>query len=113
MAAICAMQIGTEDTKDVFRVEWDGEDWIYKDMSKPAEMGEMLGEMLWEVLQMESKLEFQKSETTIQAKLLTERPPYNMRYNHWVAKSIMEHHVERGLGKVVLPIAKEDLLILT
>ena len=109
MAAICAMQIGTEDTKGVYRVEWDGKDWAFKELPKPSGMSTML----WEVKQMKTHLEFRHSQVTIQDKLMTERAPYNMRYAPWVAKSIMEHHVERGLGRIIRPISKNDLLRLT
>lgn len=109
MAAIAAIRIDTEDTKAVSQAEWDGKDWTFKNLSKPSEMSKML----WEVKQMKATLEFRHSQVTIQDKLMTERAPYNMRYMHWVAKSIMEHHVERGLGKITQPMSKDHLLRLT
>ena len=109
MAAIAAIRIDTGDTKAVFRAEWDGEDWTFKDLPKPSKMSAML----WKVNQMEAQLEFRHSKVTIHDKLMTERPPYNMRFMPWVAKSIMEHHVERGLGKIIQPVSKDRLLRLT
>ena len=109
MATIAAIRIDTENTEAVSRAEWDGENWTLEDLPKPSGMSAML----WEVKQMKARLEFRHSQVTIQDKLMTERAPYNMRYHHWVAKSIMEHHVERGLGKIVLPMSKNDLLRLT
>lgn len=109
MATICAIRLGTSDMKGVLRAEWDGEDWTYENLPKPK----TYEDVLWELEQMEAEMEFDKTEAMIFSKLAGERPPYNHRHMSWVAKSIMEHHVERGLGIIVLPMSNDDLLLVT
>ena len=109
MAVVCAMRLGSSDAKGVLRAEWDGEGWSYENLPKP----EAYEEVLWELEQMEARLEFGKTQAMIFRKLTGVDPPYNHRHMSWVTNSIMDLHVERGLGIIVLPISNDDLLLLT
>lgn len=109
MAAIAAIRLGTSDEKGVLRAEWDGEEWTYENLPRP----EAHEEVLWELTQDLAHLEFGKTQAMIFAKFVGVEPPYNHRHWAWINKEIMELHVERGLGIIVLPISNDDLLLLT
>ena len=109
MAAICAIRLGTSDAKGVLRAEWDGEEWTDENLPRPEEHEEVL----WELMQDEARLEFGKTQALVFRKLAGEVPPYNHGLMSWVTKSIMDLHVERGLGIIVLPMSNDDLLLLT
>lgn len=109
MAALAAIRLGTSDTKGAVRAEFDGEEWSYENLPKPTTQEEVL----WELIQDEAHLEFGKTQAMIFAKFAGVDAPYNHRHWSWINKAIMELHVERGLGIIVLPMSNDDLLLVT
>lgn len=109
MAAIAVIRIGSVKTKGLFRAEFDGENWTYEELPKP----EGLQDTIWQLNKIEARAEFKITQADVYLKLLGEDPPYNMDLLPWAAKLVMDQHVERGLGLIVQPISKDDLLILT
>ena len=108
MAAVAVIRIGTEDIKGVWRVEWDGEDWSYQNLSKPKDVEDVF----WTLGKMEARISFEKTQIEVLEKLFEMDAPYPMDRDQWIAKSIMDEHVKKELGIIVLPISDDYLFIL-
>lgn len=108
MAVAAAMRIGTEDIKGVWRVEWDGEDWSYTLLEKPKDVSDLL----WRADKMLARTDFEITQLEVIKELFAEQAPYPMDHRQWMAKSIMDAHVKKKLGMIVLPMSDDYLFIL-
>ncbi len=108
MAAVAVIRIGTEDVKGVWRVEWDGENWNYQALSKTKDVSDMM----WELEQMEARTSFEATQIEVLRDQFGENAPYPMDRDQWIAQTIMNEHVKKKLGMIVLPIPDDYLFIL-
>ena len=56
-----------------------------------------------------ARSDFEITPLEVIGKLFTERAPYPMDHYQWMAKSIMDAHVEKKLGMIVLPMSEDYL----
>ena len=108
MAAVAAMRIGTKEWPGLLRVEWDGEHWSFTELAKPKD----IRDINWVLEKMEARPLFERTHIEMLRDLFDEDAPYPMDYDQWVAKSIMDKHVEKKLGMIVLPMSEDWLFIL-
>lgn len=108
MAAVAIIRIGTKDWPGLWRVVWDGEEWKHHELPKPRG----LYDAMWQLEKILARTLFEETQHEIFKKMLDQEAPYPMDDFQYTILKVLERHVERGLGFIVMPMSEDYLFIL-